>query len=143
MVESFALGLTPGCVNDAQMHPPAPLALWLLTRLWSVWPAIAHLASSITYSYEADATFSGAANLRWIGHPPMVSGSVSDGEARDLAGEAFSVPWVTAIVITILGNPFAQWTLHPLHRQPLWALLRPHASRPVPPVFRRPPGEVD
>ena len=99
--------------------------------------------SSIMYSYEADATFSGAAHLRWIGHPPMVSGSVSDGEARDLAGEAFSVPWVTAIVITILGNPFAQWTLHPLHRQPLCALLRPHRSRPVPPVFRRPPGEVD
>ena len=99
--------------------------------------------SSIMYSYEADATFSGAANLRWIGHPPMVSGSVSDAEARDLAGEAFSVPWVTAIVITILGNPFAQWTLHPLHRQSLWALLGPHASRPVPPVFRRPPGEVD
>ena len=73
----------------------------------------------------------------------MVSGSVSDAEARDLAGEAFSVPWVTAIVITILGNPFAQWTLRPLHRQSLWALLGPHASRPVPPVFRRPPGEVE
>ena len=124
--------------SNAPSRPSGPLASY--TPLVCL---AGDCTSSIMYSYEADATFSGAANLRWIGHPPMVSGSVSDAEARDLAGEAFSVPWVTAIVITILGNPFAQWTLHPLHRQPLCALLRPHRSRPVPPVFRRPPGEVD
>ena len=52
MVGSFALGLSGSRADprmrqrrsNAQMHPPAPLALWLLTRLWSVWPAIAHLA---------------------------------------------------------------------------------------------------
>ena len=55
--------------------------------------------SSYLYSYEFDRVLSGASNLRGMGHPrtSMPLDTFSDGCARQLAGESFSVPMSSVI----------------------------------------------
>ena len=70
------------------------------------------LANSTFYSYEKNVCLSGAAHMEIIGWdrddiPPV--DVVSDNEARDLAGNAFSLPCSALVSSACISNPFGPW----------------------------------
>ena len=66
--------------------------------------------SGIWYSFEQDATLSGAGQLALLGWPasycPM---NFSEAEARSLSGDGFSVPVAAAVATSCWLNPWAPW----------------------------------
>ena len=70
------------------------------------------LANSIFYSFEKNICLSGASHLEIMGWdqddcPPL--DVISDHEARDLAGNAFSLPCSALVSAAYIANPFAPW----------------------------------
>ena len=70
------------------------------------------LANSTFYSYEKNVCLSGAAHLQIMGWDaddcPAVT-VISDHEARDLAGNAFSLPCSALLTAACIANPSGPW----------------------------------
>ena len=66
--------------------------------------------SAEIYSYEHDCILSGQAHLRAMGWPSNVGTcTYSNHECRTLAGEAFSLPCLSAVLYAYYLNPHAPW----------------------------------
>ena len=63
------------------------------------------------YAFECDTTLSGCSNLQLMGWPRdyCPSFQFSEGELRNLAGESYSVPWITALHFAMYMNPWGPW----------------------------------
>ena len=63
------------------------------------------------YAFDVDATLSGLAHLQAIGHPASMAplGVISDSEARNIAGDSFSVPLACIVGGACALNPHAPW----------------------------------
>lgn len=66
--------------------------------------------SGIWYSYEHDTTLDGIDFLRLHGFPDLVDmRGISDNEAKDLGGEAYSLPISTAFATAFYYLPWGSW----------------------------------
>jgi hypothetical protein len=67
---------------------------------------------SVWYSFEKDTTLDGSDLLRLAGLPAQLDTSgLSDADLRDLAGESFSCPIITALCTSFYYLPWGKWWL--------------------------------
>ena len=69
------------------------------------------VANSVMYSYEANVVLSGIAHMRVIGWEEDDCSKLTDGEGRDLAGNAFSILNAALVSACCVANPYAPWWL--------------------------------
>ena len=64
--------------------------------------------STLAYSFKHDVVLSGYAHVKLLGHAEVKAwAELSDVECRELAGEAYSVPWQAACHFLLWANPYS------------------------------------
>ena len=69
------------------------------------------VANSVVYNFGADRILSGHGNLQTFGWPSdrIPRAVLSDSEARDIAGNSFSIPIAGLIQMACIANPYGPW----------------------------------
>ena len=111
--------------QQATLHHPGMDRKELLKNLWCdisqncdrglryTFAVPCFTTNSVAYSFGQDACLSGAAQFRALGWgsdpPPMPLEYFSNGDARDLSGDAYSVPMASAATMVCFLNPYSPW----------------------------------
>ncbi len=76
---------------------------------WGKLPTVCR--RSTVFSYEGGFTLTGFDHIKALGFGDRLAygSSLSDAQARDLAGEAFAVPCISVVIQSIFCNKYAPW----------------------------------